>query len=214
EQYATILGGWAYPPKDYDKWHQLVSKWVEHSVQKYGKAEGESWYWELWNEPNIMYWQGTPQEYYKLYDYTVDAVRNVLPTARVGGPESAGGGRWLRDFLEHCVRGTNAKTGQQGTPIDFISFHAKGAPSVVDGHVRMGISNQLRTVDENFRIVASFPELKDKPIVIGESDPDGCAACAATVYPQNAYRNTTLFASYTAAVFARKHELAERSGVN
>src|SRR5262249_53507788 len=122
--------------------------------------------------------------------------------------------QWLRNFLEHCVHGTNAVTGKQGTPIDFISFHAKGAPSIVDSHVRMGISNQLRTINENFGIIASFPELKHKPIVVGECDPDGCAACAATLYPQNAYRNTTLFASYTAAVFARKHELAERSGVN
>ena len=57
-------------------------------------------------------------------------------------------------------------------------------------------------------------ELRDKPIVIGESDPDGCAACSAAVYPQNGYRNGTLYASYTAASFARKHDLADRHGVN
>jgi len=81
----------------------------------------------------------------------------------------------------------------------------------VDGHVRMGIANQLRTIDENFRIVASFPELKKTPIAIGESDPDGCAACQG---PQLGYRNTTVFSSYTAAAFARKHDLAARHGVN
>jgi xylan 1,4-beta-xylosidase len=136
---------------------------------------------------------------------------------------------WLANFLEHCIRGTNFATGQVGTPIDFVSFHAKGSPTYVDasgrnipqaeaattpGHVRMGISNQLATINNGFRIVASFPELKSKPIVIGESDPDGCAACAATVYPQNGYRHTEQFASYTAAVFARKHDLADRHGVN
>src|SRR5262249_59335460 len=63
-------------------------------------------------------------------------------------------------------------------------------------------------------VVAGFPELKGKPIVIGESDPDGCAACPATLYPQNAYRNGTLYASYTAATFARKYDLADRHGVN
>lgn len=75
----------------------------------------------------------------------------------------------------------------------------------------MGMANQLRTIDENFRIIASFKELKDKPIVIGESDPDGCAACQG---PQLGYRNTTMYSSYTAASFARKHDLAEKHGVN
>ena len=92
-----------------------------------------------------------------------------------------------------------------------MSFHAKGRPSFVDGHVRLGIQNQLATIDDGFKIVASFPELKPKPIVIGESDPDGCAACQG---PQLGYRNTTMYSSYTAASFARKHDLAERHGVN
>ena len=65
-----------------------------------------------------------------------------------------------------------------------------------------------------FEIVASYPELRSKPIIIGESDPDGCAACPATIYPQNGYRNGTLYASYTAASFARKYLLADKHGVN
>jgi xylan 1,4-beta-xylosidase len=75
----------------------------------------------------------------------------------------------------------------------------------------MGISAQLRTIDDGFRMIASFPELKSKPIVIGESDPEGCAACQG---PSLAYRNGTMYSSYTAAVFARKYELARRHGVN
>ena len=112
------------------------------------------------------------------------------------------------------MRGENHASGSKGTPIDFVSFHAKGAPRMVDGHVQMGIANQLRVIDSSFAIIASFPELKSKPIVIGESDPDGCAACSAQVYPQNGYRNGTLYASYTAASFARKHDLAQKHGVN
>jgi xylan 1,4-beta-xylosidase len=77
--------------------------------------------------------------------------------------------------------------------------------------VRLGIANQLATIDGGFRIIASFPELKPKPIVIGESDPDGCAACQGA---QLGYRNTTMYSSYTAASFARKHDLAQRHGVN
>jgi xylan 1,4-beta-xylosidase len=214
DPYNDIYTGWAYPPKDYDKWRELVFQWVKHSVEKYGRREVEQWYWQTWNEPNIGYWRGTREEFLKLHDYAIDGVRRALPTAKVGGPDAAGsGGAWTRAFLDHSLRGTNAATGQTGTPLDFFSFHAKGAPTVFQGHVRMGLANQLRAINDGFRIAASYPELKDKPIVIGESDPDGCAACAATVYPQNAYRNTELYASYTAAAFARKHLLADRHGV-
>jgi xylan 1,4-beta-xylosidase len=211
-RYNEIYTGWAYPPKDYEKWAELVYQWVSHCVEKYGRAEVESWYWEVWNEANIGYWRGTPQEFRKLHDFAIDAVRRALPTAKVGGPDTAGsGGKFTREFIEHCLRGTNYATGKIGTPIDFVSFHAKGAPNTTNGHVRMGIANQLRTIDEGFRIVASYPELKDKPIVIGESDPEGCAACQG---PQLAYRNGTMYSSYTAASFARKHDLAEKHGVN
>ena len=212
DKYGEIFTGWAYPPKDYTKWAELVFQWTSHLVEKYGRDEVESWYFETWNEANIGYWKGTPEEFRKLHDYAIDGVRRALPTARVGGADSAGsGGRWTRDFLEHCLRGANHATGRVGTPIDFISFHAKGSPSFVDGHVRMGISNQLRTIDDGFKIISSFPELKDKPIIIGESDPDGCAACQG---PQLGYRNGTMYSSYTAASFARKYDLAERAGVN
>jgi len=211
-RYDQIYTGWAYPPKDYGKWGELVFQWVQHCIQRYGREEVETWYWEVWNEPNIGYWRGTPQEFHKLHDYAIAAVRRALPTARVGGADTAGsGGKFTRDFLEHCLRGTNYATGQTGTPLDFVAFHAKGSPTYTDGHVRMGIANQLRTIDDGFRIVASYPELKDKPIVIGESDPEGCAACQG---PQLAYRNGTMYSSYTAASFARKHELADKHGVN
>ena len=211
-KYDEIYTGWAYPPKDYAKWGELAYQWAKHCVDKYGRAEVEQWYWETWNEANIGYWRGTAEEFRKLHDYAVDGVRRALPTARVGGPDSAGhGGQWMREFLEHQLRGRNFVTGKTGTPIDFISFHAKGRPEYVDGHVRMGISNQLSTIDDGFRIVASYAELKSKPIVIGESDPEGCAACQG---PQLQYRNSTMYSSYTAASFARKHDLAERHRVN
>ena len=210
--YNEIYTGWTYPPKDYDKWRELVYEWTKHCVEKYGRAEVETWYWETWNEPNIGYWRGTPAEFRKLHDYAIDGVKHALPTARVGGPDTAGsGGRFMREFLEHCLRGTNYATGKIGTPIDFIAFHAKGAPINTNNHVRMGIAAQLRTIEDGFRIVASYPELKSKPIVIGESDPEGCAACQG---PQLEYRNGTMYSSYTAASFARKLDLAEKHGVN
>ncbi len=211
--YGLITGGWAYPPKDYAKWAELVFQWVTHCVARYGRAEVESWYWEVWNEPNgPAYWHGSPEEFYKLHDYAIDAVRRALPTARIGGPDVAGsGGSFMEGFLKHVVSGKNYATGQTGTPTDFLAFHAKGKPVFVDGHVRMGISEQLRTIDTGFAMIAAVPALKAKPIVIGESDPEGCAACQG---PQNGYRNGTMYSSYTAAVFARKHLLAARHGVN
>lgn len=210
--YNEIYTGWSYPPKDYNKWGELVYQWAKHCVEKYGRKEVETWYWEVWNEPNIGYWHGTPQEFYKLHDYGVDAVRRALPTARVGGPDSAGsGGKFSRDFFEHCLRGTNYATGKIGTPVDFVSFHAKGSPITTNGHVRMGIAAQLRTMEEGFKMIGSYPELKGKPIVIGESDPEGCAACQG---PQLAYRNGTMYSSYTAASFVRAHDLSAKHGVN
>jgi xylan 1,4-beta-xylosidase len=216
---ATLSTGWAYPPRDYRRWAELVFQWVRHSVERYGRAEVETWYWEVWNEPNIFYWRGTPEEYHQLYDHAADAVKRALPTARVGGPHVAGArstasARFLRDFIEHCLRGTNHATGKRGSPLDFVAFHAKGQPRFVDGHVRTGIGAQLQEIDSGFAIVAGYPELKGKPVIIGESDPDGCAACPSSLYPQNGYRNSTLYASYTAAAFARKYALAERHGVN
>lgn len=216
---SSIATGWAYPPKDYNKWAELVFQWVKHSVERYGKKEVESWYWELWNEPNIEYWKGTPEEFFKLYDYTVDAVKRALPTAKIGGADVAGtGGRggtkFLTDFLTHCVSGTNYVTGKIGTPIDLISFHAKGAPTLVNGVVRMNVGTQMRDIQKGFSIVASFPTLKNLPVIIGESDPEGCAACGMVTSPQNAYRNGTMYPSYTAASFARKYALADQIGVN
>ncbi|MFL5618337.1 MAG: GH39 family glycosyl hydrolase [Gemmatimonadaceae bacterium] len=212
-KYDLISAGWAFPPKDYAKWGELTYQWVKHCVERYGRAEVEQWYWEVWNEPNgPAYWRASPDEFFKLHDYAVAAVRRALPTARVGGPDVAGsGGAFMEGFLRHVVSGKNFATGGVGTPTDFLAFHAKGSPTFVDGHVRMGIANQLATIDRGFQMIAAVPELRAKPIVIGESDPEGCAACQGASL---GYRNGTMYSSYTAAVFARKHLLAAKHGVH
>ncbi len=211
--------GWAYPPKDYAKWGELIHQWVLHAVSKYGRAEVESWYWEVWNEPDIAYWHGTPEEYDQLYDFAADGVKRALPGARVGGPASTGpnGARaaaFLKQFLEHCATGKNAATGAIGAPLDFISYHAKGQPQVVDGHVRMGIAKNVADAAQGMQIVASFAKFRDLPIVVSESDSEGCAACSARVYPQNAYRNGPLYASYEAVMMKNMFELADREKTN
>ncbi|MGI4763031.1 MAG: GH39 family glycosyl hydrolase [Janthinobacterium lividum] len=219
DNYNDIYTGWAYPPQDYAKWGELVYQWVRHSVARYGEAEVKTWRWELWNEPNIGYWKGTPEEYHKLYDYTEAAVHRALPAARLGGPETTGPGwdkaaAYLRGFLEHCARGQNYVTGKTGTRLDFVTFHAKGGPKLVAGHVRMNMATQLNDVAEGFKTVASFPEFSRLPIIIGECDPEGCAACGVQTNPENAYRNGTMYSSYTAAAYARLYELADRYKVD
>lgn len=212
-KYDEIYTGWAYPPKDWTKWEELVYQWAKHSVEKYGEAEVLKWYWQTWNEPNIGYWRGSRDEFFKLHDHAIKAVRRAIPNAKVGGPDLAGGaGRdFLAAFLDHCVKGKNTATGGTGTPTDFISFHAKGKPQDVDGRVQMGISNHLRDIDAAFNVIARYPEFANTPIVIGESDPEGCAACQGA---NLAYRNGTMYSSYTAASFPRKLDLAAKHGVN
>ena len=213
DPYDDIYTGWRYPPKDYSKWANLIYNWVRHSVERYGSQEVESWYWELWNEPDIKYWGGSFDEYCKLYDFTAESVRRALPAAKIGGPHvtgpaSASASRFLTEFLNHCESGKNYATGQTGAPLDFIAFHAKGSPRFIDGKVRMNMGTQLRQISRGFEIVASNTKFKDLPVIIGECDPEGCAACGMTEYPQNGYRNGTMYSSYTASSFAKICDMA------
>jgi xylan 1,4-beta-xylosidase len=216
---GSIYTGWAYPPKDYQKWSELVFQLVHHLRERYGDAEVKTWLWEVWNEPDIAYWKGTPEEFLKLYDFSVDAVLRALPEARIGGPDSTGPGsprsvEFLRLFLDHCAHQKNYVSGKIGSHLDFISVHPKGSPTWQGDHVQMGIARQLAAIEQGFQIVSSFPEWRRTPIVLGESDPEGCAACSARSHPENAYRNGPLFAAYTAEVVHAILALAQRDHVN
>lgn len=214
----TMGGSVNNPPKDYKLWGDLVRHYVEHLVQRYGKQEVSTWYFEVWNEPDIIYWHGTPEEYFKLYDYAVAGVRAALPNAMVGGPASTGPGNakasaFLDNFLKHCL---NDKSAADGKPVslDFISFHPKGRPSLIDGRVRMGLSDELKSVQNGFAIVAKYPRLKRIPIILSEADPEGCAGCSMRVNPANAYRNGPLYPTYTAAAMKAMLDLQDENGVN
>jgi xylan 1,4-beta-xylosidase len=215
DPYGDIFTGWAYPPKDYNKWRELVYQWVKHSVERYGQKEVESWWWEVWNEPN-GYWKGTMEDFFKLYDYAADGLKKALPTARIGGPNiagtsSAGATRWMHAFIKHCLYETNFATGKIGSPLEVVLFHAKGSPRLRDGVVWMNMAPQLRDIEAGMKIAATYPETKNLPLIVGESDPEGCAACGMATNPSNAYRNGTMYSSYTAATFARKYELADQN---
>jgi xylan 1,4-beta-xylosidase len=214
----TMGGASNNPPKDYKLWGELVRKFTQHLVDRYGRQQVSTWYFEVWNEPDIIYWHGTPEEYFKLYDYAAAGVRTALPSAKVGGPASTGpsgakSSAFLESFLEHCSRDKSAADGKP-IPLDFISFHPKGRTVLVDGHVRMGISNELEAAQNGFQIVAKYPQFRRLPIILSEADPEGCAACSIKDNPANAYRNGPLYASYTAAVMKSLFELQDEAKVN
>jgi xylan 1,4-beta-xylosidase len=215
---SAISGKSNNPPKDYAKWGELCRVVTAHLVERYGKEEVLQWYFEVWNEPDIDYWHTAPEEYWKLYDYAVAGVRAALPTARVGGPattspRSPKAALFLKNFLEHVNSGKSAANGKP-LPMDFISFHAKGLPTIKDGKVTMGIANEMKDANAGFGLIASFPRFKKLPIIISEADPEGCAACSSKVNPANNYRNGTLYPAYTAAAFKGLFELQDRHGVN
>ena len=206
----TTSGSVQAPPKDYAKWQELVRVVTAHLVQRYGAQTVRGWYFEVWNEPDIDYWHGTPEQYWRLYDSAVAGVRAALPGAIVGGPATTGPGnprayKFLDDFLGHV---TAAKV-----PLDFISFHAKGQPRIQNGAVTMGLAKELNDVDKGFEIVARHGMAK-LPIILSEADPEGCAACSMKVNPANGYRNGTLYPSYTAAAYKGLLDLEARRKAN
>jgi xylan 1,4-beta-xylosidase len=216
---GNLWTGWTYPPKDYNKWRELVYQWVKHSIERYGKEEVLTWLWEVWNEPDIQYWSGTFEEYCKLYDFAADGLKRACPECTIGGPHTTSprsdkAYKYLTDFIEHCLRGKNYATGKTGTPLQYIGFHAKGSPEFVDGHIRMNMGAQLKDIQRGFEAVNSFPDLKTVPIIVGECDPEGCAACSEKRDPKYGYRNGTMYSSYTAASFARIYELMDKYKVN
>jgi xylan 1,4-beta-xylosidase len=214
----TTSGSVQSPPKDYARWQELIRTVTAHLVERYGRETVLQWYFEIWNEPNIDYWHATPQEYWKLYDYSVAGVRAALPGAKVGGPASTGPGsanayKFLDDFLQHVSTGKSAANGKP-VPLDFISFHVKGQPRINEGRVRMGLDKEMTDADKGFEIVARYPKFRNVPIILSEADPEGCAACSSKMNPANNYRNGTLYPAYTAAAYKGLFDLQDRRHVN
>ena len=103
------------PPRDYTQWAALVRKLVTQWVARYGAEEVRTWFFEVWNEPNLKaFWTGTRQDYFKLYRYTAEAIKDVDQHLRVGGPATAKN-EWVEEFLDDCERNK--------LPVDFVSTH-------------------------------------------------------------------------------------------
>ncbi|WP_091380443.1 GH39 family glycosyl hydrolase [Mucilaginibacter mallensis] len=107
------------PPKDYKKWADLISNLTQHFTERYGAQEVKTWYFEVWNEPNLKdgFWTGSQADYFKLYQYSAEAIKSVNQAYRVGGPATAGAA-WVPEMIAFCKNNS--------VPIDFISTHAYG----------------------------------------------------------------------------------------
>ena len=107
------------PPKEWNKWEQLIEAFARHFVERYGEDEVAHWYFEVWNEPNLDFWAGDPKEatYYDLYDHTARAIKRVSARLRIGGPATAQAA-WVDRFLAHCK--------EKNVPVDFASSHVYG----------------------------------------------------------------------------------------
>lgn len=215
-------GGWRFPPKEYGRWLELIRNLAAHCVERYGLAAVSKWYWELWNEPDIFYWAGSIADFCRLYDYTEAGLHAVLPQALLGGPATTSGATrpassaFLRAFLEHCVRGTNALSGRQGTRLDFISFHAKGGGYGVEPNAAKKtptIYTLLRNVAAGLAVVDEFPELAGREVILSECDPDGWAAGSIHDNPNLAYRNSEYYAAYVACTVNKLIDLTSGQGV-
>jgi xylan 1,4-beta-xylosidase len=127
------------PPKDYNKWEELIRNLIEHWTERYGENEVKTWYFEVWNEPNLssVFWTGTQDEYFKLYKYTVKAIKNISVEYKVGGPATAGAA-WVPEMIKYCDNNS--------VPIDFISTHTYG---VKHGYLdEFGISGTILNKDK------------------------------------------------------------------
>jgi len=107
------------PPKDYDKWESLIRNLTQHFSERYGTDEVKTWYFEVWNEPNLSpgFWTGTQEEYFKLYQYTAKAIKSVNAEYKVGGPATAGAA-WIPEMINFCTKNK--------VSLDFISTHSYG----------------------------------------------------------------------------------------
>lgn len=213
--------GWSCPPKDYTKWYGLIRELALHLKERYGEEQLRGWYFELWNEPDIFYWSGTPEQYCALFDYTEAALHAVLPDARLSGPavtgifEEGSAREFMELFLNHCSKGKNACTGETGTRLDFITFHTKGG----------GFPFQIRAPKDDPSVDRLIHQVRmglevieqcgygDREVVLSEADPDGWAAGGMYDNANMIFRNTEYYASYVAAAYTKLDRLAREKQV-
>jgi len=146
------------PPKDYEKWEALIRNLTQHFTDRYGEEEVKTWYFEVWNEPNLSpgFWSSTQQEYFKLYAYSAKAVKSVNPSYRVGGPGTAGAA-WESEMIDFCKKNNH--------PIDFVSTHSYGVnQGYLDEFGNSGTVLSKDPMSVSGDVLQSRKEIADSPI--------------------------------------------------
>jgi xylan 1,4-beta-xylosidase len=174
------------PPKSWEKWDGLMIELAQHLVQRYGENEVAQWYFEVWNEPNIDFWNGIPRQksYFDLYDHTARDLKKVSPRLRVGGPATAAAS-WVDDFLKHAF--------DKHVPVDFVSSHGYADDTVenlfgtnedipMDDRVCRAIGKVRRQIQSS-----AFPNL---PLLWTEWNVPGMKGARDTSYVGPALANT------------------------
>jgi xylan 1,4-beta-xylosidase len=167
------------PPKDYTKWDDLITQFIRHIVERYGIDEVANWYFEVWNEPNLDYWTGTPKQesYFELYDRTARDIKAVSPRLRVGGPATAQGA-WVEAMIQYAV--------QKNVPLDFVSTHVFGGDKwsdVFHSTEKIASDHICGAVKTAHELVVRSPK-RDLPLIVSEYNAthDNVSAVTDSIY--------------------------------
>lgn len=174
------------PPKSMERWDDLIHHFAQHLVDRYGIDEVSKWYFEVWNEPNIDFWNGIPRQrsYFDLYAHTARDLKAVSPRLRVGGPATAAAS-WVSDFLRF--------TAANKVPVDFVSTHAYADDTVEDlfgTHEEIPMDNRVcRAVEKVNKQIKSSPT-PDLPLFLTEWNVQGASEARDTIFVGPALANT------------------------
>lgn len=157
-------------PESYDKWTALIEKMICHIIERYGIECVKKWYFEVWNEPDLIFFDGSMDDYFELYDHTVLAIKRVSPELRVGGPATSKCA-WVSDFINHIESGS-AISGYKRLPCDFISTHAYPSDlpffTRAHGDVQLQKSDVMREMYTSVKKIIDGSSLKGTPLIMGE----------------------------------------------
>lgn len=188
------------PPSSYEKWAELVETTLNHLIERYGREEVVTWPIEVWNEPNIGFWAGTMEEYFKLYDCSAQVIKKVDPRIQVGGPAICGieTEKWLTSFFEHCI--------QNNSPLDFITRHCYtvGEPKRKGQFVHHEMYHPTYMIDElkeTRSIMDRYPQIAGLPLHITEFNSSYVPLCPA--------HDTDYHAAYIARILSEAGEYAD-----
>ncbi|MDR1538890.1 MAG: xylan 1,4-beta-xylosidase [Clostridiales bacterium] len=188
------------PPASYEKWSDLVTSSLSHLIERYGRDEAASWPVEVWNEPNIPFWAGSMEEYFKLYDYSAAAVKKADPSFKVGGPAICGieTEKWLSAFFEHCAL--------NNTPLDFATRHCYTAnmPEQRGQFTYQSLKEpqvMIEELKETREIMARYPKTADLPLHITEFNSSYSPLCPV--------HDTGFQAAYIARILSEAGEYAD-----